>query len=106
MGTEVTVQCRECDKTLIASCLPKAEQEYSKVIEQQTGVKKMCKLSPSDTYLPPPPKGGQNGPSCLGGVVLSCQGGKITIDNTLDLRLNLVMEQDKPAIRNKLFPNK
>merc|ERR1712151_180897 len=105
LENEVTVRCRECDKDIVSACLQKAEDEYTKVIEKQTGVKKTCKLSRDSTYLPPPPKAGQDGPSCLGGVVLSCQGGKISIDNTLDLRLNLVMEQDKPAIRNKLFPH-
>ena len=42
--------------------------------------------------------------SCIGGVVLSCNNGLITVDNTLDTRMRLVVEQDKPAIRAALFP--
>merc|ERR1711879_50625 len=65
--------------------------EYARIIQEQTGATKSCKLSiAEDDFLPA---------SCLGGVKLSCFGGKISIDNTIDLRLQLVMEQAKPAIR-------
>lgn len=33
---------------------------------------------------------------CLGGVVLACQRGTITIDNTVDSRMGLVLEQATP----------
>merc|ERR1712000_73196 len=42
--------------------------------------------------------------SALGGVVLSCNDGAITIDNTIAARLSLVMEQAKPEIKKTLFP--
>mmetsp|Transcript_73557 Transcript_73557/g.195518 ORF Transcript_73557/g.195518 Transcript_73557/m.195518 type:complete len:234 (-) Transcript_73557:72-773(-) len=102
---EVEVRCRECDKALVQSCLKPAEDEYAKLIKDQTGAKRTCKLTiDSKTYLPPPPVAGSESASCLGGVSLFCQQGKISIDNTIDLRLRLVMEQDKPAIRAQLFP--
>jgi len=104
---EVVVRCRECDKGLVSSCLEQAASDYAKAIKTQTGATKTCKLSvDSQKYLPAAPVPGSEAPSCLGGVMLLCQQGKITIDNTIDLRLRLVMEQDKPAIRAQLFPQK
>merc|ERR1712217_811120 len=92
-------------KKMVESCLPQATEMYQKSIQKEIGVTKTCNLSiDTKTYLHPPPTPGSDGPSCLGGVVLTCQGGKICIDNTIDLRLKLVMEQDRPAIRKMLFP--
>ena len=39
-----------------------------------------------------------------GGVVLCCQDGQITVDNTLETRLKLVLDAEKPALRKQLFP--
>eukprot|EP00421_Protoceratium_reticulatum_P005890 CAMPEP_0168371488 /NCGR_PEP_ID=MMETSP0228-20121227/7799_1 /TAXON_ID=133427 /ORGANISM="Protoceratium reticulatum, Strain CCCM 535 (=CCMP 1889)" /LENGTH=223 /DNA_ID=CAMNT_0008384381 /DNA_START=71 /DNA_END=742 /DNA_ORIENTATION=+ len=98
LESEVTIRCREADKDLVKSCLSQAADEYSKAIKEQTGATKACKLSIDDKHYIPS--------SSLGGVMLSCQDGKISIDNTIDLRLQLVMEQDKPAVRRLLFPGK
>lgn len=104
LENEVTVKCRKCDADMVKNCLDAAAQEYARVVKAESGATKTCKLTIAHDHLPPPPAANQEGASCLGGVVLSCQGGKITIDNTIDLRLNLVMEQDKPEIRKALFP--
>lgn len=101
---DVTVRCRECDTKLVQSCLASAAEEYSKIIKKETGATKTCKLAVDKTFLHPPPSTSNDGPSCLGGVVLFCQKGKISIDNTIDVRLQLVMDQDKPTIRSQLFP--
>merc|ERR1712217_949810 len=90
------VKCRAADKAMVQGCLAGAAAEYAKLIKDQTGADKKCNLTIDETD--------SLDASCLGGVVLSNQDGKITIDNTLDLRLKLVMEQDKPAIRKSLFP--
>ena len=95
LESEVSVRCKEADKTMVETCLADAAAQYAKVIKDETGATKSVKLSIDASPLPA---------ACLGGVVLACQDGKITIDNTVDLRLKLVMEQDKPAIRQKLFP--
>jgi len=98
LESEVSVRCKEGDVKLVNSCLKAAADEYTKVIKKETGADKTCKLTiDKSQYLPT---------DCLGGVILMCQNGKITIDNTIDLRLRLVMEQDKPAIRGLLFPTK
>jgi len=91
---EVAVRCRASDTALVSACLAPAAQEYSTVIAKETGAKKMVKLSVDQTKL---------SPNCLGGVMLSCAGNTITIDNTIDARLELVLEQAKPNIRALLF---
>jgi V-type H+-transporting ATPase subunit E len=102
---EVLVMCRKSDEALVKKCVTAAEKTYTKVIKDKTGADKKCKLTVSTTaYLDPEPVKGKDQKSCLGGVVLSCFGGKIKVDNTIDARLKLVMEQDKPAIRAQLFP--
>merc|ERR1712048_148653 len=93
---EVVVRCRAADKATVQGCLAGAAAEYTKIIKDQTGADKKCNLTVDDK----PPLDA----SLLGGVVLANQDGNITIDNTIDLRLKLVMEQDKPAIRKSLFP--
>merc|ERR1712242_613141 len=99
---EIQVRCRHCDQALVRSCFAGAEELYRNQIEKETGARKNCKLSLDERESLPPPPGGE-GPSCLGGVVLLCHDGKITVDNTVDSRLKLVMEQAKPTIRGLLF---
>jgi len=103
---EVSVQCRECDQRLVQGCLADAAAEFSKVIKSQTGVTKQVKLTIDKSgFLPPAPDMTQ-GKSCIGGVILTCSDGLIKVNNTLDERLKLTMELDKPAIRGILFPVK
>merc|ERR1719335_554214 len=97
---KVQVRCREQDKQMVQAVLPEAEKAYQLAIKGQTGVLKQVSLS-IDTARPLPSTGKG---AVLGGVVLACHGGLITVDNTLDARLQLVEEQDKPAIRDILFP--
>jgi len=101
---EVLVRCRACDKAMVEGCLSNAAAQYAKVVKDSTGAAKSCKLKLDEAVkLSPPPSAAQHGDSCLGGVVLACQGGSITIDNTIDSRLALVLEQAKPTIRKYLF---
>merc|ERR1719453_2667111 len=100
---DVEIQCREVDVKLVQGCLSDAAAKYSQLIKTQTGVSKSVRLSLSRSYLPGPPGSGA-GKSCIGGVVLSCSNGLIKVNNTLDERLKLTMELDKPSIRGLLFP--
>lgn len=94
---QVDIRCRECDQKLVESVLDDARAKYAEKIKEEVKVEKSCKLAiDTQNHLKK---------ECMGGVVLACNKGKITIDNTIDLRLKLVMEQDKPAIRKLLFPN-
>jgi V-type H+-transporting ATPase subunit E len=94
---QVVIRCKDSDKTMVQGCLADATAKYSEVIKKETGAVKKCMAKLDTTYLPS---------SCLGGVVLLTPDMKISIDNTIDTRLTLVMEQDKPAIRSLLFPVK
>merc|ERR1712194_172660 len=105
LETEVQIRCREADAKIVESCLSGAADEYSKTIKNETGQARSCKLTIDKSKYLPPAAGSKDGASCLGGVVLACADGKITIDNTIDARLGLVMEQAKPALRKSLFAN-
>jgi len=95
LESAVEVRCREADVKLVESVCADASALYSKQIQAQSGAKKECKFTVArGSYVPS---------TSLGGVCLACQDGKITIDNTIDLRLKLVIEQDKPALRMLLF---
>mmetsp|Transcript_67432 Transcript_67432/g.106711 ORF Transcript_67432/g.106711 Transcript_67432/m.106711 type:complete len:229 (+) Transcript_67432:88-774(+) len=100
---DVEVRCRACDDSLVESCLATASKRYSEVVLKETGATKKvkCVLDKANKLAPAP--SGQPGPSCLGGVVLVCSGNTITIDNTIDARLALVLEQAKPNIRKLMF---
>lgn len=103
---EVTIRCREIDLAMVESCLAAAQDEYASVIHDQAGgTRKAVSLTVEKSRFLPGPSDGSGAPSCMGGVVLICQQGTITVDNTLDIRLNLVLEQDKPRIRALLFPS-
>lgn len=92
----VEVKCKQSDVKMVESCFADAQAQYAQVIKTDTGATKTCKLTLNKTTFVDA--------SSLGGVCLACANGKITIDNTIDLRLKLAMEQDKPAIRSLLFP--
>ncbi|CEL98593.1 unnamed protein product [Vitrella brassicaformis CCMP3155] len=97
----VMIRCRKEDEAVI-----KSHQVLEKAAEQYTAKvgKKVNLTLDSKTYLPPAPTGGPiEGKTCAGGVLLLTHGGKIVVDNTLDARLKLVVEDCKPAIRKMLF---
>jgi len=100
---DVQVRCRACDDALVQSALADASKEYAKVIMDLTKVAKKLNLTLDKNVKLPPAPDASTHVSCLGGVVLACQNGTITIDNTIDSRLNLVLEQAKPTIRKLLF---
>merc|ERR1712070_948519 len=91
----VAIKCRQSDVQLVESCLAGAAAEYSQVIKSESGAAKSVKFTVNkSTFLPPPPTAGSTAKSCLGGVILSCQNGTITIDNTVDARLQNALDQD------------
>jgi len=104
---DVMVHCRATDTALVEGCLAEACANYAKVIKDKSGATKKVKCT-IDKSAPLPPAPGPNpapgAKSCLGGVSLSCQGGAIKVNNTIDERMKLTLEMDKPAIRSLLFP--
>jgi len=95
---DVTVRVRSVDAKVAEACLGAAAAKYSQIIKEQTGMNKNVKLSVDRSE--------SLKPDCLGGVYLVAMGGQLKLDNTLDARLQLQMDNDKPAIRNILFPVK
>merc|ERR1711953_434139 len=73
---QVVVKCRAADKGMVQGVLTAAAAEYSKLIKDETGADKKCTLTIDEKE--------SLDASCLGGVVLANQDGKITIDNTID----------------------
>jgi len=104
MEDDVVLQCRECDLGLVKKQLPGAIQQYRDVMKQATQVEPKVNVNiDSTTFLPPPPKQGYVGPTCSGGILLSCRDGQIICRNTLDARLDICFESLKPQIRGTLF---
>merc|ERR1712071_48320 len=91
---KVTVQCKPSDTSAVQGCLQEAAKDYAAAIKKETGKDKTVILEMDSQKL---------SDDSLGGVVLTCQGGSIKIDNSVDSRLELVMEQAKPKIRSLLF---
>jgi len=102
----VMVRCRASDEAMVSGCLAEAAAQYAAVVKAETGATKAVTLTlDKANKLPPAPGAGGHGATCLGGVVLACQNNSITIDNTIDSRLDLVLDQAKPTIRGLLFSN-
>ena len=94
---EMTVLCRKEDLAAVKSVLEEAQQKYTAEIKAQAnGAVKNVRFVVDESK----PLVGK-----LGGVVVQTQSGAIRVDNTLDTRLDLVVEKDKPTIRRILFPS-
>lgn len=92
----VSVKCKKDDEAVVKSALDAASRKYTDIIKRETRATKTLSLSVSPNYLPP---------QCGGGVVLTCAGNSISVDNTLNTRLNLVMDGDLPSLRKILYRN-
>eukprot|EP00386_Alphamonas_edax_P005866 GDKI01019161.1.p1 GENE.GDKI01019161.1~~GDKI01019161.1.p1 ORF type:complete len:258 (-),score=96.50 GDKI01019161.1:43-741(-) len=101
----VILRCRQCDVQLIEAIIPQATAKYSAILKQSAGVTRNVKITvDKQNFLAPPPTGNDAGRTCSGGVVVMSTNLRITCDNTLDARLNLVVEECKPIVRQTLFP--
>lgn len=67
LESEVIIRCREMDRPVVESILPAAAAKYSKILNEEAGLKKTVKLSIDKLgrYLPPPPSGDSSVPSWL-----------------------------------------
>jgi len=92
----VTVQTTERDAELVKSnVLAAAQDKFTEVVKEQTGKTRSVAFDMASTSL---------GPEAVGGVLLMTEGGAIKVDNTLHTRMMHELTQDKPAIRELLFP--
>lgn len=94
----IAIRCRQADAGVVKQACDQAQSKYAQVVKQQAGASVSVKLSVDNKQF--------LDKECSGGVVLSCQDGSIIVDNTLDARLKLVMEAERPELRKMLFPNR
>lgn len=89
---EVTVQCRKEDAKLVQGImndvlngvLSRAKKECN----EELAMKAVFDKTPID---------------CIGGVRVTARGGRVICDNTLDARLKIVIKDQMPYVKDKLF---
>jgi len=96
MEDRVLIRCKKEDEKTVGAVLQQAEQKFAQTVKRQTNADKKVTLSvDTTTFLPP---------NSAGGVIVMTVDTKIKVDNTLDTRLGLVMQNDLPNLRKMLFP--
>lgn len=96
---EVELLVREEDVDLFQGLISECEEEFTAHMLEQTERDYATTLTiREDRYLSKE-EGGE-----LGGVILSALNRRIVVPNALRDRMNLVFEQQLPAIRKALFP--
>jgi len=104
MEDDVVLQCREEDLGLVKKQLSAAVALYIETMNKATGVSPKTNVTIDEkNFLAPAPRPGLVGPSCSGGVQLSCRNGQIVCRNTLDARLDICFDALKPTVRGALF---
>jgi len=95
--TDVTVYCRKGDVGNVKKVLDAAKKEYVQLMKAECGedLKVSLKLNEVEKKMLPD--------SRIGGVFITGFGGRLTCDNTLEARLNLIYEEQLPTIRQTLF---
>ncbi|KAF0700174.1 Aste57867_9302 [Aphanomyces stellatus] len=97
--TEIMIVVRNKDVRLLESLLPEILGSYSAIMAKETGldvsktVLTVCKEEKQQLLA-----------NSAGGLKLVARQGKIVCDNTLDTRLMQVNYDQKPTIRQMLFP--
>jgi V-type H+-transporting ATPase subunit E len=92
---KVNVVCRKEDEQLVKNAATEASKRFTSEIKSHAGADKTVDI----TVTTDPAINAK-----IGGVLVTCQGGSIRVDNTLQTRLDQLIEQDKPNIRRLLFP--
>ena len=89
MESNVTLRIRSQDQAIIERALPLVQADYKEMIGRDVTIK-----IDSEQYL---------ASNIKGGIELLALNGRIKIDNTLEARLDLVVQELLPEIRNALF---
>jgi len=85
----VVVQCRESDKELVQAVVPLAVANYKEATKRDVEIFISDKRHLDES-------------SC-GGVKMTSQSGNITVENTLNARLEMIGQQMMPEIREVIF---
>ena len=96
---EIELKVREEEVSLIKGMLNECQNKYSEIMLEETKREYNTKLSVMEDKFLTQEEGG-----LCGGIVLYSHNRKIVCPNTLEDRLNLVFEQELPALRARLFP--
>lgn len=95
--TDVIIYCRAADTGAVKKVMAGAQKDYLAVMKKECGEDVKLKLTLNEQAKKMLPD------SRLGGVFLTGFGGRLTCDNTLEARLNLIYEEEKPTVRQTLF---
>jgi len=96
---KVSVVCRQEDISLVKDILSAAVEEYKTKCQRNVDLDIDTK-----NFLPPAPVDlTSSGNFCCGGVILTSNEGRIICKNTLEVRLEMALEQKLPEIRRLLF---
>jgi len=95
--TEIVVYCLQRDVAAVKKVIDGAKKDYVALMKKETGDDLKIKLSANEEAKRMLPD------TRLGGVFLAAYGGRLTCDNTLEARLNLIYEEELPTIRQTLF---
>jgi len=97
--SKVSVVCRQEDLSSVKDVLPAALEEYKTKSQRNVELDIDTK-----NFLPPGPVDlNSTGNFCCGGVILTSNEGRIICKNTVEVRLEMVLEQKLPEIRRLLF---
>merc|ERR1712046_366057 len=82
LESQAFVRCRAADKAAVKSAIPAAVKKYTETVLKQSGKHKTVAITIDD--------GVPLAAETLGGVIVHCGDGSITVDNTIAARLKLV----------------
>ncbi|OII77124.1 vacuolar ATP synthase subunit E [Cryptosporidium andersoni] len=103
---KVLIQCRKSDINIVGNAIPKAIKKYKDILQQECGISISIEatIDTDNTLFPAPTNADQSSKFCTGGIILTNPDRRIACNNTLDARLDLVIQNDAPIIRSTLFP--
>jgi len=101
LESEVTIRCLESQVNVVEGLCQQAANEYEQYIKAH--VSSDSKAAPPATVKITVDKSRFLPEDRLGGVVLIAMRNRLTIDNTLVARCELIAQQWQPKIRNMLF---
>ena len=107
MEEDVWVKCRKSDLATVQSVVEDCIKDYKAIMKKEVprlrdvNIQLVVHVS-DEKFLP---EYSENGESCIGGIQLFSNKGRIVCSNTLDERLQLAYGESIPQVRQELFPS-
>jgi V-type H+-transporting ATPase subunit E len=95
---DLTIYCRAGDVKLDKTVLPDAIKEYTALMLSKTKLNLVPNIKHNDDGTKHLPE------SCCGGIILTALDGRLVLDNTLESRLKICIQELEPCTREILFP--